>query len=221
MKLTWAIASLGMALASIATAPGASAAVYTFDFENSNATAAGQYFYAAGQTQYSSNGQTAADVAGVTFENFSGVQNSPSGWNFPASPNPSTTAFIQSYADNAPGKITFDAPLTVGQIYVVSFLDIARPGYGADPFTVTYGATTASFTPGIDWTTDSFMFTAAANTNLIFEGQKIDGDHSSALDLVTISSIPEASTWAMMILGFLGMGVVAYRRKSFAALGAR
>jgi hypothetical protein len=29
-----------------------------------------------------------------------------------------------------------------------------------------------------------------------------------------VSSVPEPSTWAMMILGFLGVGFVAYRRKS-------
>jgi hypothetical protein len=29
----------------------------------------------------------------------------------------------------------------------------------------------------------------------------------------TISAVPEPSTWAMMILGFLGVGFVAYRRK--------
>jgi PEP-CTERM motif len=30
----------------------------------------------------------------------------------------------------------------------------------------------------------------------------------------TVSSIPEPSTWAMMILGFAGIGLMAYRRKS-------
>jgi hypothetical protein len=30
---------------------------------------------------------------------------------------------------------------------------------------------------------------------------------------VTISAVPEPSTWAMMILGFFGVGFVAYRRK--------
>ena len=39
----------------------------------------------------------------------------------------------------------------------------------------------------------------------------------SALDGVVINptgSVPEPSTWAMMILGFAGIGFVAYRRKS-------
>jgi hypothetical protein len=28
------------------------------------------------------------------------------------------------------------------------------------------------------------------------------------------SAVPEASTWAMMVLGFFGVGFLAYRRKS-------
>jgi hypothetical protein len=31
---------------------------------------------------------------------------------------------------------------------------------------------------------------------------------------VTVSAVPEPATWAMMILGFMGVGFVAYRRKS-------
>ena len=34
----------------------------------------------------------------------------------------------------------------------------------------------------------------------------------------TVSSVPEPSTWAMMILGFAGVGFLAYRRKSKPAL---
>lgn len=37
-------------------------------------------------------------------------------------------------------------------------------------------------------------------------------------DNVSVAAVPEPSTWAMMILGFLGVGFVAYRRKSGAAL---
>jgi hypothetical protein len=31
---------------------------------------------------------------------------------------------------------------------------------------------------------------------------------------VAVAAVPEPSTWAMMILGFLGLGVMAYRKKS-------
>ena len=36
----------------------------------------------------------------------------------------------------------------------------------------------------------------------------------------TVSAVPEPSTWAMMILGFAGIGFMAYRRKSKPALMA-
>jgi len=36
----------------------------------------------------------------------------------------------------------------------------------------------------------------------------------------TVAAVPEPSTWAMMILGFAGLGFMAYRRKSKPALMA-
>ena len=37
---------------------------------------------------------------------------------------------------------------------------------------------------------------------------------------LNVSAVPEPSTWAMMILGFAGLGFMAYRRKSKPALMA-
>jgi hypothetical protein len=42
----------------------------------------------------------------------------------------------------------------------------------------------------------------------------LDADQISRLDIN--SAAPEPSTWAMMILGFLGLGWMAYRRKNSA-----
>jgi hypothetical protein len=33
-----------------------------------------------------------------------------------------------------------------------------------------------------------------------------------------LSAVPETSTWAMMILGFFGVGFMAYRRKNQSSL---
>jgi hypothetical protein len=41
-------------------------------------------------------------------------------------------------------------------------------------------------------------------------GAELDVSLSGA----NVSAVPEPSTWAMMILGFFGLGFVAYRRKS-------
>ena len=44
-------------------------------------------------------------------------------------------------------------------------------------------------------------------------GSGADAD-SFTLDIVAPSAIPEASTWAMMLVGFAGLGLGGYRRTS-------
>jgi len=45
-----------------------------------------------------------------------------------------------------------------------------------------------------------------------------NGGNPTALDVsATVSGVPEPSTWAMMILGFLGLGFLGYRKSSGAA----
>ena len=39
-------------------------------------------------------------------------------------------------------------------------------------------------------------------------------------DLTAVNAVPEPSTWAMMILGFAGVGYMTYRRRKVAALAA-
>jgi hypothetical protein len=40
------------------------------------------------------------------------------------------------------------------------------------------------------------------------------GSKAFEFDNLTIAAVPEASTWAMMILGFLGLGFLGYRKSS-------
>jgi len=42
--------------------------------------------------------------------------------------------------------------------------------------------------------------------------------NTGPVDASVASAIPEPSTWAMMILGFFGVGFMAYRRKGQATL---
>jgi hypothetical protein len=51
--------------------------------------------------------------------------------------------------------------------------------------------------------------------DLVF-GEFIFGSETLNLtpQTVALSAVPEASTWAMMILGFVGLGFMAYRRKN-------
>jgi hypothetical protein len=45
-----------------------------------------------------------------------------------------------------------------------------------------------------------------------------NGGNPSGLDVSFSSAVPEPSTWAMMILGFFGISLMAYRRKSARAV---
>jgi hypothetical protein len=40
-----------------------------------------------------------------------------------------------------------------------------------------------------------------------------NGDGNEAQGITISAAVPEASTWAMMILGFCGLGFMTYRRK--------
>jgi hypothetical protein len=52
-------------------------------------------------------------------------------------------------------------------------------------------------------------------TFLTADGTGFNVSSVSALSFEAVTAaVPEASTWAMMILGFLGLGFVAYRRKN-------
>jgi hypothetical protein len=73
--------------------------------------------------------------------------------------------------------------------FATGIFGTANPNFGGDAITFGLGQT-FNFAPG---------------TN-----NEADYDNLS----LTVNSVPEPSTWAMMILGFAGLGFIAYRRKS-------
>ena len=96
---------------------------------------------------------------------------------------------------------------------------------------VTYGTGTAG-SPSQQWTDVlDFQLNSAAVADLnnaigsglfsigatkalreIFSGSGANGNQQSVLEVSP--SVPEPSTWAMLLLGFAGVGFMAYRRKS-------
>jgi hypothetical protein len=76
---------------------------------------------------------------------------------------------------------------------------------------------------------DGFTFTSAGGgfsfpdeTQAITNSFEVTGNQAFTIDYVAgngspsilqVTAVPEASTWAMMILGFFGVGFMAYRRK--------
>jgi hypothetical protein len=81
-----------------------------------------------------------------------------------------------------------------------------------------------SLTPTSDnsWATETLLFTADSTSTVIeFLG---DSTNSNAkyigLDDVSVNAaVPEPSTWAMMIIGFLGLGLVAHRHRRSGVAG--
>jgi hypothetical protein len=136
---------------------------------------------------------------------------------------------------NHPGGISQQISLAAGS-YVLSYYLAGNPDGGpatklldvnvaGTPSSVTYPTVPNSFGP---WAQEFVPFTvlAAGTYTLSFQSADPDGAFPSAaygpvIGEVAITevprgqgAVPEASTWAMMIFGFLGMGFIAYRRKS-------
>ena len=68
-------------------------------------------------------------------------------------------------------------------------------------------------------TLDLGSFTGPQSLEIFFADRaQVGAVLDVSLTGATVSAVPEASTWAMMILGFLGVGFLAYRRKPSARL---
>jgi fibro-slime domain-containing protein len=74
---------------------------------------------------------------------------------------------------------------------------------------------------GVHTTADLTVSVAAGTHSLeLFYADRDQTDANLQFQLTnaTISAVPEPSTWAMMILGFLGLGYFGYRRRSTVAV---
>ena len=60
---------------------------------------------------------------------------------------------------------------------------------------------------------NTLTFTYTSLNDATHAGIQGLGDEGWGIENVNVSAVPEPATWAMMILGFFGLGLVAYRRK--------
>jgi hypothetical protein len=85
--------------------------------------------------------------------------------------------------------------------------------------TVSLGGQSYTITPtDNDWHIYTLSFAGVTDGNLSFFGSGPSNQQGNMLDSVVLTAVPEPSTWAMMILGFAGVGYLAYRRRNQAAL---
>jgi hypothetical protein len=161
-------------------------------------------------------GYGGTDDAGAVFGDKTGIQGGGFGY---SAPEGTQTAHIQ-FA----GQFTeMVSALVSGQSYTLSFQFAARPGYVPDGLQVSYGATTlfnqlpgsTAFAPEtVSFVADGSNVFTFAGTDTISSDPNVGVDAISISDAATVAAVPEPSTWAMMILGFAGVGFTAYRRKS-------
>jgi choice-of-anchor C domain-containing protein len=126
---------------------------------------------------------------------------------------------------DAPGSVSQTIATVGGQTYTVSFLLAGNPDGPPETkdIVVNVGGVDYNFffpqspntKPSMGWTPVSFNFLATdTNETITFSSNIVTNNtaYGPALDLVSVSAVPEASTWAMMLLGFAGVGFLAYRR---------
>jgi len=110
-------------------------------------------------------------------------------------------------------------PTVGGGTYTVSFSLISNEGTGPGEFKATFdGNVLLDLVNTAPTTLTSYSYTiiAAGNDTIAFFGYNFRGStalYDVDLSAVPPSSMPEPSTWALMLIGFAGVGCVAYRRQ--------
>lgn len=138
--------------------------------------------------------------------------------------DPSSVQDVDLVGDAAGnGGLSQSFTTVAGQKYLLTFDYSHNPGANASNFaaSVTAGdlSTTVSQTSSVrDWVAFSQSFTATSNSTLLtFLNTQGGSNGGIYLDDVSVTpltaAVPEPSTWAMMILGFLGLGFLAHRRR--------
>jgi PEP-CTERM motif len=107
--------------------------------------------------------------------------------------------------ENGPGEITTLA-VTIGS----QTTDFTITSDNSGVFDKSFALTTINYVATSGNTAISFIETATndgGNNDALIDGVSFQGP-------AIAGAVPEPSTWAMMILGFCGVGFMAYRRKS-------
>jgi hypothetical protein len=135
-------------------------------------------------------------------------------------PDGNQAAFIQTGSSVA-GTISQSlSGFTVGQSYTTTFWIAERPGYSADPVTVTLGGIAlGTYTPSSSSFTEvttSALVAEATDMTLMFAGAVSGGDIGSAIDLVSVNdaadSVPEPASGLVLLAGAVVLGTVRLLR---------
>jgi hypothetical protein len=172
----------------------------------------------------------------IGYNNNNGFPNGAYGESIPTPINGQPSGAYFS-ADTAPQSISQNLVLAANTPYTLSF-DVYAPQNGrANPFDASLFATlnglaisnvfsadsltngwiyySTTFTPMIAASYDfALNFQGDGNTAADFVVDNVSVAHSASVT----AAVPEASTWAMLLIGFAGIGFMGYRRKAQPAL---
>lgn len=133
--------------------------------------------------------------------------------------------FVNNVSYSQPyGGISQSFATTPGEVYRLGFWLAGPGGFTPNPRVVEVDvagalgltfSTPASDANGVKWEFKQYDFTAAAaSTTLAFRAPKNStGYWGPFVDNVSVSAVPEPSTYALFGAGLLGLGVVARRRR--------
>ena len=215
----------GAVLASLLAISSTAAAgvVASESFETGLTPPAIQY----GPDEFGFNNPTSGPVVipNVTFSGFSGVITNGFEGIFANTSAGNQAAFLQFDSNDqaAEGVISWAiSGLNPGQKYVLSFEDAGAVALvGADPIGVSiFGGAPVEYQqdmiPSV-FTTQTLEFTAStANGSIDFLARPLGTQSFTAIDDLKISTapgVPEPATWAMMLVGFGGLGAAMRRSR--------
>jgi hypothetical protein len=149
---------------------------------------------------------------GLTFTINSGFALGVWGGNSPNSNGTNNVIFAGAASDSI--TITKSG----GGLFDLTSFDMAISWYDSNPTEII----TVNGSPlEISQTLTTYNFNLTGLSQVDISGMPSDFGYWSADNIVfNVSAVPEPSRWAMMLLGFAGIGFMAYRRKSKPALMA-
>jgi hypothetical protein len=203
MKTTFILAAIAVALASSPS----QATVFTF-------TTSGCFAVSACSNFTTTASEAGPNGAGL---NFAGI----------ASPGTTTSSPPLSLGSMTLQNVTFDNPS--GDVFDLQVI-FTSPGDGSNSFVANLtgsiakgfgvggrvaGTVTVDFGAGQTIAYDGGSFTLTVD-DLSLNGTTTTGEITGEISNVVtgVAAVPEPSTWAMMILGFAGIGFMAHRRKN-------
>jgi hypothetical protein len=182
-----------------------------------------------GLTGWAHTGSGTSPGIGITVITTGGANSTGYGDNVPNYDGNHAAFFVD---DNAIQSLSQTVTLSGGVTYALSFALFATASGANNPFTFTLtdmlgavltNSNSSATVPVGQWKNYSYNFITPTDGPYLLNFNFVSGETPAKdvlLDGVAIAAVPEPSTWAMMILGFCGLGFMAYRRKQRLSLRA-